>query len=357
MPTSATYGLRSPSSGDDVDVNGDIQILADDVDAALASIANSSRTNHWINGSWFINQRQSASYTCTGGQSKVTVDMLRLVSGTGATNSVTPTVITPGAMDDHPKMKLAWDRTVLGASDSYIETFVEGVHTFAGSTITVGALSDVSSGTKRYKVQVVQHFGSGGGASSQVVTTGATVTVDSTTSWRTTTIAVPSIAGKTVGTDGKDHVLIRLVRESGWETGVLNLYEASILRGATTARPERRSEAADLPVCQRNYFQLGPFGASRSFGWSRGVGTTSAVAYVALPVPMRTTPTVTVSAGTHFTCNGVNTTAVAGGSGTTNVLVELALTFAGGFAANAAASFDNTASTANAAIYANAEPW
>lgn len=364
MPTTTKYALRSPTSGDDVDVPADIKNLADDTDAALFALASMYRTNYWINGSYLINQRQASSYTCTGGQSKVTVDMLRLVSGTGATNIITPTVITPGAFNDHPKVKLSWDRTVLGSGDSYIETFVDGVHNFNGDQITVGGLSDVSSGTKRYKVQVIQHFGSGGGASGQVVTTGPTITVDTTTSWRTALVTVPSISGKTIGTDGKDHVLIRLVRESAWETGVINFYLGSIMRGNTTARPERRiCEDAELTRCQRYFLRLAS-GTGVRIAVMQASSATTALGVIQLP-PMRAAPVIGISNVAHFVTLKADTSAayacsavsISAGTGATYYgwMMPLAVTCATGLVAgNATLLFTDNAS---ATLDADAEPW
>ena len=81
---------------------------------------------------------------------------------------------------------------------------IEGVRSYAGQTITVLGWARRSSGSGNMAVEVTQEFGTGGSPSSAVLVAPQTVTLTSSWAPFALTYAVPSIAGKTLGTNNND---------------------------------------------------------------------------------------------------------------------------------------------------------
>jgi hypothetical protein len=110
-------------------------------------------------------------------------------------------------------------QTVSGQSTSgnfaFIAQRIEGVRSYAGQTITLLGWARRSSGSGNMSVYFGQSFGTGGSPSASVDTAAQTVTL--TTSWAPFAInfAVPSIAGKTLGSDGNDNLALLIWTSAG----------------------------------------------------------------------------------------------------------------------------------------------
>ena len=121
---------------------------------------------------------------------------------------------------------------------------------------------------------------------------------------------------------------------------------------------ERIPAQETLALCQRYYYQYGPFGGSRytSVGWC--YSSTVLYAIFRFPVSMRTSPTVTFSAANDFTATNstaaYNSTGMAGSHVTPDQCL-ITCTVASGLTATQAAMFSNDQDTTNAAIYVDAE--
>jgi len=121
---------------------------------------------------------------------------------------------------------------------------------------------------------------------------------------------------------------------------------------------ERLPYNETLRLCQRYYYQYGPFGGSRytSVGWC--YSSTVLYAIFRFPVSMRTSPTVTFSAANDFTATNstatYNSTGMAGSHVTPDQCL-ITCTVASGLTARQAAMFSNDQDTTNAAIYVDAE--
>lgn len=352
-----TYGLPAPSLGEAPNVPADIAALADGTESALLALAMLPVDNLLINGGFGINQRAASSYTRTSTQTGYTVDRWILTSGTGATNIVTPTAIATGSFAGAPRWKLAWNRSVAGSANSYLEQRIEDVRTAAGKNITVSLNAAVASGTADITISVVQNFGTGGSPSSETSpVVSSTITVDTSVSTRrVATLAVPSISGKTIGSGENSYLSIRINRASGAGTGTIDLWDAGAVIGAVDRPFLPRSPAAELMRGQRYYYQLGPYGASRMMA-PIGMAVATTIGRFTLPIPpMRDTPTVTFSSGTDFRINGgSDTSAAVQGSGSTPGMVVLDFTGAGLTLGNAC-FITNDQDTTNAAIYVSAE--
>lgn len=82
---------------------------------------------------------------------------------------------------------------------------IEGARTYAGQTITILGWAKTSAGSGDVGVSIEQDFGTGGSPSSRVRTAAGTFTP--TGSWApfAITVTVPTLSGKTLGSNGDDH--------------------------------------------------------------------------------------------------------------------------------------------------------
>ena len=156
----------------------------------------------------------------------------------------------------------------------YANTYhsIEGVRSYAGQTITVLGWARRSSGTGNMCVEGEQSFGTGGGGISSPVTSisPTTVNLGVTGTWApfAVVMAVPTVFGKTLGTDGNDRFLISFWTSAGsnWnarsnslglQTIGVDLWGIHIRQGtwtaAATADYRPRDPGTELALCQRYY--------------------------------------------------------------------------------------------------------
>jgi len=231
-----------------------------------ADIAGVVGKNAIINGNFDIWQR-ATSQTATGYGS----DDRWFNSRAGSTQVVSRQAFTLGQtyVPDNPKY---YARTVVtsvaGVGNLVIKNQrIEGVETFAGTTATVSfwAKADAS---KNIAFELVQNFGSGGSPSATVTGIGVT-TVALTTSWvkHTISVAVPSISGKTLGTDGNDYLQFNLWLDAGsnfnartnslgQQSGTFEFSQVQMEAGSVATEFEPRSVGQELALCER-YYEIG----------------------------------------------------------------------------------------------------
>lgn len=192
-----------------------------------------------------------------------------------------------------------------GASNyCVLQQRIESVRTLAGRTATLSfwAKADAS---KNIAIEFYQSFGSGGGASSPVTSIGVT-TCALTTSWQkfTVTASIPSISGKTIGSDGYDDLELTIWFEAGstynsrtsslgQQSGTFDIAQVQVEEGPVATSFEQRHAGQEMLLCQRYFQRLGYSGvafpifagygaAGATYQWSYYIGT-----------PMRIAPTAT----------------------------------------------------------------
>lgn len=296
MGSTTRFGITYPELSAAPDGPSQMQTMADTIEDALGTAVDdvagltAGREDLIYNGNFRINQEAASSYTASAASGKYTVDGWYVYSGTGATNVITPTAETAGTYADHDRYYLEWDRTVAGSADSYLEHRIEDVRRAAGSSITVAVLADVASSTASLKVEVVQYFGTGGATpSTTVVTTSTAITLSTSNTSQYVTIAVPSISGKTLGTNEDHYTAIRLTRTSAYGTGKLRLHRIGTTLGTAQVWPDKRPRQQELAIAQR-YYEVGQ---ARFDGYTAtGGGYTGVVWYKVTkrtaPVPAQT---------------------------------------------------------------------
>lgn len=210
--------------------------------------------NYLINGNFDVWQR-GTSHSITSSQ--YTVDRWQLIfDGTPASGgTVTRQTFTLGQTDvpNNPKYYLQYDFPNVGTPSNYIRQSIEGVHNLAGQTATFSFWAKVPSGTMTISTQFQQEFGSGGSPSSGVYGIGSTnFTV--TTSWQkfTMTTTLPSISGKTVGTNNNDKLNAAIIFPPS-AAGTIHLAQAQVEAGDTATPFEVRPFDQELLRCQRYY--------------------------------------------------------------------------------------------------------
>jgi hypothetical protein len=288
-----------------IDTNGGMFVcIAGGSPGTWVAIGTSSPTNvagrnKIINGDFGIWQR-GTSFSGTAA-SAYTAD--RWTGGSFvAGDSITQQTFTPGTAPIAGYEGTYFARLTIGstAGNRYFWQKVEDVRVFAGQTVTLSFWAKVSSGTINLTSVVGnQNFGSGG--SSFVGGAGQSNTI--TTSWQrfTQTGTFASIAGKTIGTGSN----IEAGAFSTTATNVsVDIWGVQLEAGPTATEFTTASGTVqgELSLCQRYFYRLGTNSAYETYLLAANNGTAQVVMPIQFPVTMRTTPSVTTSAGTTFSC-------------------------------------------------------
>jgi hypothetical protein len=271
--------------------------------------------NRIINGAFDFWQRGTSFTTAVYGAD-------RWVNGTSGSGTVTQArqAFTVGDILGSNSPTYFLRQTVSGQSGAgaYAITNqnIEGVRSYAGQTITVLGWARRSSGSGNMVVEGVQNFGTGGSPSG-VVTAISPTTVTLTGSFApfAVVLTVPSITGKTLGTNGNDYFQIEFWTSGGsdWnarnnslgiQTIGVDLWGIHIKLGTHTTdavslykQPELEAE---LARCQRychvvdtGTLSTAPFGRMATTGLT--IGSTTTYFPIQFPVIMRGTPSFSAS--------------------------------------------------------------
>lgn len=247
--------------------------------------------NRIINGNFDFWQR-GTSFTAANA---LTSDRW-LVANIGSTHTTSRQAFTLGqtAVSGEPTY---FSRTVVasvaGASNyAVLLQRIESVRTLAGQTATVSfwAKADAS---RNIAVEFEQRFGTTGSPSSDVTTFVGTCAL--TTSWQkfTITVNIPSISGKTLGSDNNDFLQLDFwfdagssynarTNSLGQQSGTFDIAQVQVEAGSVATPFEMRPLQTELALCQR-YYQ-----AASTFIYA---GTFARICYM-FPVPMRVAPTL-----------------------------------------------------------------
>jgi len=186
-------------------------------------------------------------------------------------------------------------------SFNYLSQAIERVRRLAGKTVTVSFYAKTAVGTvPKVGLNALQNFGSGGSPSANAwaLTTGTAVTLSTTWTRYTVTLAIPSVVGKTLGTNGDDSTALALWFSSGItnnalsgnigvQSGTISIWGVQLEIGSSPSPLEKPEPQQDLADCQR-FYQVGTL---QIYGY-QGASSLVAVSNL-LPVTMRHTPVVT----------------------------------------------------------------
>jgi hypothetical protein len=312
MATSPNYGWAEPDNSSLVK-NGaaDIRTLGDSIDSSLWAVGyGQAGKNKIINGDFAINQRNFTSNTASG-----SYNFDRFVQqngGASGTLTITPQTFTAGSapVAGYEARNFVQCVTAAGAAADTFAVFtqkIEDVRNLAGQTVTISFWAKANSGTPKIAVELEQYFGTGGSPSTTVNNYAGQVTLS--TSWvrQSVTFSVPSLSGKTVGTDANSSSINLNLWLSGGSTfnsrtgsiGLQNntfqIWGVQVEYGSKATPFQTASETVqgELALCQRYYVRFtceagAPYAVFAFAGLTES--TTTAVCYTTLPVQIRSYP-------------------------------------------------------------------
>jgi hypothetical protein len=263
-------------------------------------------SNFLINGAFDIWQRGTTFASPASGSYSADRWQARF-DGSGATRTISRQVFTLGSA---PVAGYEGDyfyryaQTVAGTGATFsnvLEQRIENVRTLAGQTITVSFWAKADAARTLTPV-LGQSFGTGGSPSATVFT--AMTSQSITTSWArySATLTVPSIAGKTIGTNSNDYLAVTLQSATINATQTIDIWGVQVEAGsvATPFRRNAPSIQAELAACQRYYQQFdlsGQFNAAGANGLvaTKWNASDAIFANLYLATQMRVAPVMTRS--------------------------------------------------------------
>lgn len=218
----------------------------------------------------------------------------------GTTKTVSQQTFTVGQTDvpNNPTFFMRHVVSSVAGAGNFCDVYqaTEDVTKLAGKTVTLSFWAKADA-IRNIAVDFGQRFGTGGSPSANV-NFGAT-TFALTTAWQkfTVTVAVPSIAGKTLGTNGNSNTSVIFwfdagstynsrTNSLGQQSGTFDIAQVQLEEGSIATPFESLPYELTVSLCQRYYQKV------TSFNWA-GYGSAgqSQVIPVALQTAMRTTPT------------------------------------------------------------------
>jgi hypothetical protein len=299
LPLKTTYADGDVYSASDVnDTNGTVNLIGQTTNFFAGK-------NRIINGDFRINQRNLSSTTSSGSYG---FDRWVYYYTTGTT-TYSAEAFTLGAAPVAGYEGTNFARILstgqTGATANIIfRQFIESVRTFAGQTVTLSFWAKAASGTPKVAIELGQSFGTGGSPSSEVNTYAGQVTLSTSWARYSVTVAIPSISGKTIGTNNNDALLLNLWTSAGTDynarTGSLGLQNNTFdfwgmqLEAGSTATAFQTATGTiqgELAACQRYYWNATT--ANNTIGAGVVSSATNAFISVKYPQTMRIVPTLT----------------------------------------------------------------
>jgi hypothetical protein len=311
--TTPNYGWSVPTSSDLVK-NGAtaIETLGDSVDDSLWNSGfGQAAKNKIINGDMSVWQR-SASQTTTVSDVFLVDRFFNTQSDGTCTFSVQ--TFTAGAApvagyEAKNYLRMVTSGQTLTTAIARIDQKIEDVRTFASQTITVSFWAQAGTGTPSIAVELQQNFGTGGSPSATVNTLIASPAKQAiTTAWArySFTISVPSISGKTLGTNNNSFLQLCIYLSAGTafnartgslgiQSNTFNIWGVQVEYGSKATPFQTASGGspqAELAMCQRYYWRNTAGESLAAMSGTMGAGSTTEVDHaVVYPVPMRVRPT------------------------------------------------------------------
>lgn len=265
------------------------------VDAAAARktldvVTTAGFRNAIINGNFDIWQRGS-SFASPAANTYTADRWIISYDGSGATRTISIQAFTLGQTDvpNDPTWFYRLAQSVAGTAGAFNVIYqpIENVRTFAGETVTISFWAKAAASLTMPIVAFRQFFGTGGSPSA-VVDTNAATSVSVGTSWTkyTYTVTLPSITGKTLGSDGNDALQFFIWLPVN-TTFTFDLAQVQVENGSDDTPFERRPIGTELSLCQRYW--------NTSYHIISLPIAGSVYSNLYLPVTMRATPTVSTN--------------------------------------------------------------
>jgi hypothetical protein len=234
----------------------------------------SAGKNKIINGDFAINQRNFTTDSVGG----YGFDRF-IVAFSGGAGTATAQTFTPGTAPVAGYEGKNFLRVAVSSGNDYFRVVqsIESVRTFAGQTATLSFWAKGTNPTTAgsLKTSIVQNFGSGGSPSTQVRSAEQSIVLTANWTRYSFTFAVPSIAGKTFGTDNNDRLEVEIgqISNTSTESWTLDLWGVQFEAGsiATAFQTATGSIQGELAACKR-YFR-------KTYNITVAPGTAAAAGY------------------------------------------------------------------------------
>ena len=193
-----------------------------------------------------------------------------LVDSTGSTSSMAQQEFALGqtAVPNNPKFFCRVGVTTVAGASNYalFAQRIDGVETGQGGKVRISFWAKADA-AKSVSVDISQVFGTGGSPSAQVNT--LIQKINLTTSWQkfSLTVDVPSIAGKTLGTNKNDCLQLAFWLDAGsnlngrtnslgQQSITFDIADCQLELGGSTSATEIRPVQVEMALCQR-FFEIG----------------------------------------------------------------------------------------------------
>jgi hypothetical protein len=318
FPAKTSYVNGDVFSASDInDTNGTLNLLNP------ATTNFSAGKNKIINGDFYVNQRNFSSTTT---DNFYTFDRWQ-TSAQNGTSTFSAQTFTPGAApvvgyEGTNFIRIATTGQTASSASTQLRQRIEDVRNFAGQTVTVSLWAKANTGTPKIAIEAQQNFGSGG--SSTVNNYAGQITLSTSWTRYSVTIAVPSVSGKTIG--ASSYLGTNLWMSAGTDfnartgslgiqTNTFEIWGVQVEAGsfATAFQTATGSIEGELAACQRYYVRLGGIGnnaaAYSSYG-ANGFVESSVLARFTMifPVQMRNMSNATIEYASLGVNDSVNAT-------------------------------------------------
>jgi hypothetical protein len=262
--------------------------------------------NKIINGDFAINQREFTSSTSAG----YNFDRWRWSTndGTVTTSSQAFTLGTApvAGYEAANFLQIITSGQTITDALAHITQQIESVRTLAGQTATLSFWAKAGSGTPKVAFEFRQHYGTGGSPTASDLYYNGQVTLSTSWARYSITFNVPSIAGKTIGTNpNTNYIGVNLWVSAGSNhnarTGSLGIQNNTFqfwgmqLEAGSVATPFQTATGTiqgELAACMRYYYRnTAPGGGNKGMASGISEASTNAQVIMPLPVPMRVRPT------------------------------------------------------------------
>jgi hypothetical protein len=294
LPLKTTYLTGDVYQASDVnDTNGTVNLIGQTNNFYAGK-------NKIINGDMGVWQR-GTTFTNTA-NAAYTADRWRYSFDATSSATISQQTFTPGTAPVagyEGNFFLRHTMTTPGTT-TFAQVFqpVEDVRTFAGQTVTFSFWAKADAARSSF-IYAEQNFGTGGSSTVQYLSMGS---ASLTTSWQrfSFTVALSSLAGKTIGTSSFLNFYIRVGLTLN---AVTDIWGVQLESGstATAFQTATGSIEGELAACQRYYVRYtcesgAPFAIFAPSGLSES--STSAVCFTTLPVQLRVYPKAVEYGGT-----------------------------------------------------------
>ena len=281
-------------------VDGDLQVNGEITGSAADQIAEGNR-NYIYNGAFEINQRGNV----TGVFSSQYVADRWFLNTSGA--NIDAGVFEDGTNDEFSNFL----RITANTADDNWGWFqkIESVKTLAGKKVTLSfeARSEDQS-VSSIRIENDQIFGTGGTPSGSVTLPETDIDLTSEFVSYSFTFEVPSLDGKTIGTDNNDFLSIGFIQKAN-QTGQFDIRRVKLEQGTQATKFTRAgvTYAGELALCQR-YCYVIKTDFTHTVGFGDKITLNTYMGTFPVPVPMRTVPSISFEGGVSIVYAGSTTT-------------------------------------------------